>query len=361
MHAQQRLAGRAERVGEVQLGHHHALEQVGRLADHDRVDVVEPRSASASARSIASRHRPGDRHVLALGPVVGLADADDGGRLLAHHQPVLPARTRGSAAGPGRWSRGRARGRRSPSQTRCAASPIRIRPPVNIGLPASAPPDGLIATSSPRPSSRRRISSWWLNGACSSATSTPVERPTRPRPRAGRGRAGQVADAEAERVDAWAMPGIQAGRSHSVARPVARGQHDRGGAVGDRRAVVLAQRVGVHRPGEQLLDRRAALADGVLVLLGVGQRAVRRPRPSPARPRARRRAERGPAARRATRCRARAASACTGRAAAPGCGAGRRPTTCRSRRPARCRPRRSGSSPRPRRAPTRRPSRRASR
>ena len=39
VHPQQRLAGRAERVGQVQLGHHHALEQVGRLADHDGVDA----------------------------------------------------------------------------------------------------------------------------------------------------------------------------------------------------------------------------------------------------------------------------------------------------------------------------------
>jgi hypothetical protein len=39
VHAQQRLAGGAERVGEHQFGHHHALEQVGRLAEHHGVDV----------------------------------------------------------------------------------------------------------------------------------------------------------------------------------------------------------------------------------------------------------------------------------------------------------------------------------
>ena len=41
VHAQQRLPGGAERVGQEQLGHHHALEQVRRLADDDRVDLVE--------------------------------------------------------------------------------------------------------------------------------------------------------------------------------------------------------------------------------------------------------------------------------------------------------------------------------
>jgi hypothetical protein len=39
VHPQQRLTDGAEGVGQVQLGHHHALEQVRRLADHDRVDV----------------------------------------------------------------------------------------------------------------------------------------------------------------------------------------------------------------------------------------------------------------------------------------------------------------------------------
>ena len=74
----------AERLGEEQLGHHHALEQVGRLADDDGVDVVE--------RHVGVRERPvdglaaqaGHRDVLALGAVVGLADADHGGGLLGH-------------------------------------------------------------------------------------------------------------------------------------------------------------------------------------------------------------------------------------------------------------------------------------
>jgi hypothetical protein len=39
VHPQQRLTDGAEGVGQVRLGHHHALEQVRRLADHDRVDL----------------------------------------------------------------------------------------------------------------------------------------------------------------------------------------------------------------------------------------------------------------------------------------------------------------------------------
>ena len=58
VHADQRLAGRAHGVGHEQFGHHHALEEVGRLADHHGVDVVERRTESASALSMASRTRP---------------------------------------------------------------------------------------------------------------------------------------------------------------------------------------------------------------------------------------------------------------------------------------------------------------
>ena len=55
----------AERVGEEQLGLHHALEEVGRLADHERVDVGPVRSASSSARLRGLAHEAGDRDVVA--------------------------------------------------------------------------------------------------------------------------------------------------------------------------------------------------------------------------------------------------------------------------------------------------------
>ncbi len=86
---------------------------------------------------------------------------------------------------------------------------------MNIGLPARGPPDGLIATSSARPSSVRSTSSWWLNGACSSATSMP-----------DRSTPAAAAAAEGERVRSrlpmligstlWARPEIQAGRSETA-------------------------------------------------------------------------------------------------------------------------------------------------
>jgi hypothetical protein len=86
MDAQQWLAHGAERLGEVQLGHHDALEQVGCLADHDRVDLVEGQARVGQRPVHRFAAEPGHREVLALGPVVGLSDADHCGALLAGHQ-----------------------------------------------------------------------------------------------------------------------------------------------------------------------------------------------------------------------------------------------------------------------------------
>ena len=137
-------------LGEEQLGHHHALEQVGRLADDDRVDVVEGEAGVLERAVDRLAAQAGHRDVLALGPVVGLADPDHGCWQLAHQfWPVLAVHhahevlLQGGAAG-----RVAEHLVARPSQIRRAASPIRIRPPVNIGLPASGPPDGLIVTSS---------------------------------------------------------------------------------------------------------------------------------------------------------------------------------------------------------------------
>ena len=166
------LPGRAERVGQEQLGHHHALEQVGRLADDDRVDVV-PADLRVGQRAVDGlAQQAGHRDVLALGAVVGLAGAEHGGELLAitrasmHADEVL---LQGRAARRVGEHLGRARRTRSGS----AASPMRIEAGGEHRVAGSAPPEGLIRTSSPSPSSARRISSWWVNGACSSATSTP--------------------------------------------------------------------------------------------------------------------------------------------------------------------------------------------
>ena len=59
VHPQDRLAHRAQGRGQVELGHHHALEHVGGLADHHRVDVGPSRGRRPPGRaSAASRTRP---------------------------------------------------------------------------------------------------------------------------------------------------------------------------------------------------------------------------------------------------------------------------------------------------------------
>src|SRR3546814_1541937 len=57
------LARRAEGVGQVELGHHHALEEVGGLADHDGVDVGpgHPRVLERPAGRLS--HETGHRDV----------------------------------------------------------------------------------------------------------------------------------------------------------------------------------------------------------------------------------------------------------------------------------------------------------
>ena len=61
-----------------------------------------------------------------------------------------------------------------PDMISVAALPILASPAANIGLLVSAPPEGLILTSSPRPRACRRMISWWVNCACSSATWAPA-------------------------------------------------------------------------------------------------------------------------------------------------------------------------------------------
>ncbi len=112
--AEQGFADGAERVGEVELRHHDALEEVGRLADHDGVDVgpAQPGVLQGADRRFADES--GDGHVVPGGDVFGLADADDGDGLLTHERSPLPGRRPGSVAGRARRWRGRARGRTRP-------------------------------------------------------------------------------------------------------------------------------------------------------------------------------------------------------------------------------------------------------
>ena len=77
VNAHHRLADRAERVREVQLGHRDALEHVGCLADHDRVDIRPRHARVFECFDGGFAHEAGHRHVLACGAVRGLPDADD--------------------------------------------------------------------------------------------------------------------------------------------------------------------------------------------------------------------------------------------------------------------------------------------
>ena len=221
---------------------------------------------------------------------------------------------------------------------------MRSRPAENIGLAASAPPDGFTFVDRRQPDrlgedqllvGERRVELGDVDRAGVAAGG-------RLGRRRGRRRRGQVAGAEHRRLDAVLETGDPGRVLAQFAGPVAGGQHDRRRAVGDRRDVVAAQRIGEVRPGQQLVDARwpaspsrcaSAAANGVQRHLGhlLGGPLARRP------------VRAGPAGRRSTPRPATAGRPCTGRSAAPAPGAACPPRTCRSRRPARCRPRRSGS------------------
>ncbi len=84
VHADHRLADRAERVGEVQLRHRDALEHVGRLADDDGVDVG-PRHARVVERLLRGlAHETCHRHVLARRAVHRLAHPDNCNPIAGH-------------------------------------------------------------------------------------------------------------------------------------------------------------------------------------------------------------------------------------------------------------------------------------
>ena len=76
MHPQQRLARRTECISKVQLGHHHALEQVGGFPDNDGVDVGEPEPGIGERAVDRLPAQPGDRHIRALASMVRLAGAE---------------------------------------------------------------------------------------------------------------------------------------------------------------------------------------------------------------------------------------------------------------------------------------------
>ena len=130
-----------------------------------------------------------------------------------------------------------------------------------IGLAFRAPPDGLTVTSSPSSSTERSSSSSWVNAACSSATSTgPSARPGGLGRDPGRRRVVEGPERRVVALGAVVEAGDVRRSVDQLAGPVAGGQHHGGGAVGDRRHVVAAQRLAQVVAVQQLVD--GALAPG---------------------------------------------------------------------------------------------------
>ena len=108
VHAQHRFADGTERIGEIALGHHHALEEVGRFPDHDGVYVF-PRHFGVDERTLRGfANEPRHRDVLADRVVLRLADPDHRDAPLGHLRHP-PGRRRDSAAGNAPTSRAPAR------------------------------------------------------------------------------------------------------------------------------------------------------------------------------------------------------------------------------------------------------------
>src|SRR5262249_42738607 len=111
------------------------------------------------------------RHVAARLLVVGLADADDGARLVAHLASPSRMQTRFCCRhGPDvECASVRCLPR---SRISVAASAMRTRPVAMIGLAGSGPPDGLAGPSGPGPGASTRIGSSCVNALWIPATST---------------------------------------------------------------------------------------------------------------------------------------------------------------------------------------------
>ena len=99
-----------------------------------------------------------------------------------------------------------------------------------------------------------------MNAACSSATSTgPAPRPAASAAMRVDGESARSRNAGLWHSVRWSKPVMNAGRSTQLAGPVAGGEHHGGGAVGDRRQVVAAQRLAHVVAGEQRVDVAVAL------------------------------------------------------------------------------------------------------
>ena len=75
VHTEDRLACRTKRVGQVELRRHHPFEEVGRLAHHDRIDLVEGHARIFERTQRRLANKPRHREVAPLGGMVRLPNA----------------------------------------------------------------------------------------------------------------------------------------------------------------------------------------------------------------------------------------------------------------------------------------------
>ena len=280
VHPEQRLADRAERVGQEQLRHHHALEEVGGLADDDGVDV-RPGHLGVGERPVGGlAHEAGHRHVAPGGRVLGLADADDGDSVVPISSPFQDTATRFCCRhGPlVAWATPRSA---SPAMIRLAASPMRMRPAAIIGLAASAPPDGLtrdvVAEAERLAEDQLLVGERGVQlGDVDHRSATPAFSAADASPTA----TGEVAEAERRSGSMrWSMPRIQAGRSQCsrATSPAARITAAAPSVIGAQSLLRSGSTIG--SSARIVLHRAVPLELGVGVVEGVA-RLRRRPRPS---------------------------------------------------------------------------------
>ena len=246
VHPEHRLARRGQRIGQPELGHHHAFEHVGRLADDDRVDVGH-REVGVGERPVDGlANETGDRHVGATRGVIRLADAD--APHSARPSVALHARRRGAAAGTARLAWPSARSA-VPSMTRLGGLGEPGEPGRHQWVRAQRAAARVDRRSVGVDAERRREQQL-LVGERRMELGDVEPITTGARLGTGQPRRRQVGQrAQAERLVSmrWSIARIHAGRSHSDAGDVARRDHHGRDTVGHRRAVVLAQRVGDRR------------------------------------------------------------------------------------------------------------------
>jgi hypothetical protein len=87
VHPEHGLAHRAKGIGEVELGLHDPLEEVGGLAEDHSFDIGESHMRIFKCTEDGLTHEATKGYVEASGLVVGLAHTDDGARGSAHYGP----------------------------------------------------------------------------------------------------------------------------------------------------------------------------------------------------------------------------------------------------------------------------------